>query len=69
MLCNEVDIMINYSIIIPHFRIPEMLRRAVLSVPEREDVEIIVVDDASGDSYKPEIENACMPRSRQVRIE
>ena len=45
--------MINYSIIIPHYNIPELLIRCVRSIPERDDVEIIVVDDHSpeGDKY------------------
>lgn len=38
---------INYSIIIPHFNIPQLLGRCLRSIPEREDVQIIVVDDNS----------------------
>lgn len=46
--------MINYSIIIPHYNIPDLLIRCVRSIPERNDVEIIVVDDNSpgGEKYK-----------------
>ena len=39
--------MINYSIIIPHKNIPDLLRRCLDSIPRREDVQIIVVDDNS----------------------
>ena len=39
-----------------------------MSVPERDDVEIIVVDDASGEHYKEEIESACSSRRTQTRI-
>lgn len=39
--------MINYSIIIPHYNIPELLKRCLTSIPERDDLEIIVVDDCS----------------------
>lgn len=39
--------MINYSIIIPHFNIPDLLARCLRSIPEREDVQVIVVDDNS----------------------
>lgn len=39
--------MINYSFIIPHKNNPELLQRCVSSIPRREDVEIIVVDDNS----------------------
>lgn len=41
--------MINYSIIIPHKDIPLLLERCVLSIPEREDVQIIIVDDNSSE--------------------
>lgn len=39
--------MINYSIIIPHYNIPDLLARCLRSIPEREDVQVIVVDDNS----------------------
>ena len=39
--------MFNYSIIIPHKNIPSLLRRCLDSIPERNDLEIIVVDDNS----------------------
>ena len=39
--------MMNYSIIIPHRNIPQLLRRCLDSIPYRPDVEIIVVDDNS----------------------
>ena len=39
--------MINYSIIIPHKDIPELLQRCLDSIPRRDDVQIIVVDDNS----------------------
>lgn len=38
---------ITYSIIIPHYNIPHLLQRALDSIPVREDVEVIVVDDNS----------------------
>jgi len=37
----------NYSIIIPHKNIPHLLQRCLDSIPRREDVQIIVVDDNS----------------------
>lgn len=37
----------NYSIIIPHKNAPELLFRCVTSIPSREDIQIIVVDDNS----------------------
>ena len=39
--------MINYSIIIPHKNIPDLLQKCLDSIPRREDVQIIVVDDNS----------------------
>lgn len=38
---------ITYSIIIPHKNIPELLTRCIMSIPERDDVQVIVVDDNS----------------------
>lgn len=37
----------NYSIIIPHKNIPDLLQRCLDSIPLREDVEVIVIDDDS----------------------
>ena len=37
----------NYSIIIPHKDIPDLLQRCLDSIPQRDDVEVIVVDDNS----------------------
>ena len=37
----------NYSIIIPHKNTPELLRRCIKSIPQRDDLEIIIVDDNS----------------------
>ena len=36
-----------FSIIIPHYNIPKLLRRCLDSIPQRDDLEIIVVDDCS----------------------
>lgn len=41
---------INYSIIIPHYNIPDLLMRCLRSIPVREDVQVIVVDDCSPDA-------------------
>lgn len=38
---------IRYSIIIPHHNIPELLQRCLDSIPKRDDIQIIVVDDNS----------------------
>lgn len=36
-----------YSIIIPHKNIPHLLQRCLDSIPQREDIQVIVVDDNS----------------------
>lgn len=46
---------INYSIIIPHRDIPALLQRCLDSIPVRDDVEVIVVDDNS-DSRRVDFE-------------
>ena len=38
---------VNYTIIIPHYNSPELLMRCLKSIPIREDVQVIVVDDCS----------------------
>ena len=45
--------MINYSFIIPHHNSPELLNRLLNSIPQRDDIEIIVVDDNSDYAKKP----------------
>ena len=47
--------MINYSFIIPHKNCPDLLRRCVNSIPVRDDVQIIVVDDNSDEGKKPSL--------------
>lgn len=39
--------MIRYSVIVPNRNHPDLLRRALASVPRRDDIQLIVVDDAS----------------------
>lgn len=48
--------MINYSIIIPHKNTPELLRKCLDSIPRRNDIQIIVVDDNS-DADKVDFEH------------
>ena len=38
---------LNYSIIIPHKNIPDLLQRCLDSIPKRDDIQIIIVDDNS----------------------
>lgn len=46
---------LNYSFIIPHHNTPDLLQRLIDSIPQREDIEIIVVDDNSEDDKKANI--------------
>ncbi|MDO4955816.1 MAG: glycosyltransferase family A protein [Bacteroidales bacterium] len=46
-----MDYKYNFSFIIPHKNIPELLRRCVSSIPRRNDVQIIVVDDNSDPEF------------------
>ena len=39
--------MLNYSVIIPHKNVPHLLSRCLCSIPRRDDIEIIIVDDNS----------------------
>ena len=47
--------MINYSFIIPHYNSPELLNRLLDSIPHRNDIEIIIVDDCSDEGHHPQI--------------
>lgn len=49
--------MINFSIIIPHKNIPSLLERCILSIPQRGDVQIIVVDDNSNEENIVELQS------------
>jgi len=48
---------INYSFIIPHKNCPDLLQRCVDSIPERDDVQVIVVDDNSEEGKKPSLKD------------
>lgn len=41
---------VNFSIIIPHYNSPELLVRCLQSIPVREDIQVIVIDDCSPDA-------------------
>ena len=46
---------LNYSFVIPHHNTPDLLQRLIDTIPQREDIEIIVVDDNSDDNKKANI--------------
>lgn len=43
----------TYTFIIPHHNSPELLNRCLDSIPQREDIQIIVVDDNSAENKRP----------------
>lgn len=45
----------TYTFIIPHHNCPTLLNRCLDSIPQREDIQIIVVDDNSDDDKRPSI--------------
>lgn len=47
---------INFTFIIPHKDSPELLRRCINSIPNRDDIQIVVVDDNSSKENYPIIE-------------
>jgi glycosyltransferase involved in cell wall biosynthesis len=42
----------NISIIVPHKNKLKLLERCLNSIPERDDIEVIIVDDNSEEKYK-----------------
>ena len=47
---------IIYSIIIPHFNVPNLLERCLASIPPKDYLQIIVVDDCSSEKGKKTLE-------------
>lgn len=45
----------TYSFIIPHRNTPDLLQRLINTIPQREDIEIIVVDDNSDEGKKANV--------------
>lgn len=43
---------ILYSFVVPHHNSPDLLQRLINSIPQREDIEVIVVDDNSDEGKK-----------------
>lgn len=43
---------VNFSIIIPHYNIPDLLMRCLASIPVRADIQVIVIDDCSPGAEK-----------------
>ena len=45
----------NYSFIIPHHNTPVLLHNLLYTIPQRDDIEVIVVDDNSDADKKPQM--------------
>ena len=60
---------ITYTFIIPHHNCPELLDRCLTSIPQRDDIQVIVVDDNSlVDRYKAYREK-CELQKEKARYE
>lgn len=46
----------SFSIIIPHYNLPDLLERCLNSIPVREDIQVIVVDDLSSEENRKSLE-------------
>lgn len=56
----------NFSIIIPHKNTPSLLERLIDSIPIREDLEIIVVDDHSDPDIVDLVHFSCKERRNMI---
>ena len=58
-----------FSIIIPHFDIPDLLMRCLKSIPVSEDIQVIVVDDNSldADTYLDRYPELSRPLFKVIR--
>lgn len=50
---------IRYSILIPHYNIPDLLKRTLKSIPYRKDIQVIVVDNNSSPENRASARAAC----------
>ena len=53
MVEKEIFMKYLYTVIIPHHNIPQLLRRCLLTIPCRDDVQVVVVDDRSDSCHIP----------------
>lgn len=60
---SNIQQQFNYTVIIPHYNIPDLLMRCLKSIPVREDIQVIVVDDCSpgADKYKEQYPELSRP--------
>lgn len=58
---------IQYSIIIPHYKSIDSLAKCIHSIPERKDIQVIIVDDNSG-IEKSAFESSCLKNRQNVLV-
>lgn len=63
---NKHTVDITYTFIIPHHNCPHLLDRCLSSIPQRDDIQIIVVDDNSDEDKKPV--ESCRPEIEYIYI-
>ena len=56
---------ITYTVIIPHKDVPPLLKRCLESIPCREDIQVVVVDDNSRKDLLADAEEICRQRRCQ----
>lgn len=49
----------NYSVIIPHYNIPDLLERCLLSIPVRKEIQVLVVDNNSTQPNRERAQDVC----------
>ena len=66
---NNIDLPKSFSIIIPHYNIPNLLIRCLASIPIRDDTEVIIVDDNSSgsDCYQHHFQDLNRPDVKFIR--
>ena len=55
--------MYNYSVIIPHRNTPALLERCLTSIPLREDIAVLVIDDHSDTPHAEQVKQLCRKRA------
>ena len=61
--------MIKYTVIIPHKNNAELVKRCILSIPDNEEIEVIVVDDNSSETNRTFVKRCCSERSNTKYIQ
>lgn len=49
----------RFAIVIPHYNSSQLLKRMINSIPERDDIQILVVDDCSNQHEKDKLRDIC----------